>query len=144
MALQANSQSTLLDTRKIKCQVINGDTVITMPLSDAKVVLKGILDAEIADSLLRVYVTRDKINNDIIQLQVKEIKALQEKTKNEAELSNNLQSIIQNKDTEIADLNAIIKKQKKEIRKQKFIKTIALIGDVALPVLVLLAITLHG
>lgn len=143
MGLQANSQTTLQDTRSVKCQVINGDTIIEMQLYDAKIVLKGVLDGEIADSLLSVFMTRDKLNNDIIQLQVKEIKALQEKSKNQAELSNNLQTIIDNKDTEIADLNAIIKKQKKEIRKQKFIKTIALIGDVALPVLTLLYITLH-
>lgn len=143
MGLQANSQTTLTDTNKIKCVVINNDTLITMPLSEAKIVLKGVLDGEVADSLLNVYIERDKLNNDVIQLQVKEIRALQEKSDNQAKLANNLDSIIKNKDTEIADLNAIIKKQKKEIRKQKFIKTIALIGDVALPVLTLLFITLH-
>jgi len=143
MGLQASSQTTLTDTNKIKCQVVNGDTLITMPLKDAKTILKGVLDGEIADSLLNVYIERNKINTDIIQLQVKEIRALQEKSDNQAKLANNLESIIKNKDTEIADLNAIIKKQKREITKQKIIKTVALIGDVALPVLTLLFITLH-
>ena len=143
MGLQASSQTTLTDTNKIKCQVVNGDTLITMPLKDARTILKGVLDGEIADSLLNVYIERNKINTDIIQLQVKEIRALQEKSDNQAKLANNLESIIKNKDTEIADLNAIIKKQKREITKQKIIKTVALIGDVALPVLTLLYITLH-
>ena len=143
MGLQASSQTTLTDTNKIKCQVVNGDTLITMPLKDARTILKGVLDGEIADSLLNVYIERNKINTDIIQLQVKEIRALQEKSDNQAKLANNLESIIKNKDTEIADLNAIIKKQKREITKQKIIKTVALIGDVALPVLTLLFITLH-
>jgi hypothetical protein len=123
--------------------VVNGDTLITMPLKDARVILKGVLDGEIADSLLNVYIERNKLNNDVIQLQVKEIRALQDKSNNQAQLCGNLQTIVTNKDAEIADLNAIIKKQKHEIRKQKVIKTIALIGDIALPVLTLLFITLH-
>ena len=52
----------------------------------------------------------------------------------------NLNAIIENKETETQILNETIKKQKKEIRKQKIIKIVALVGDVVLPVTTLLTV----
>jgi septal ring factor EnvC (AmiA/AmiB activator) len=133
----------LPDTNSVTCQVIGGDTLIAMHLDDAKIVLKGVLDGEVADSLVKVLVERDKVKNGIIELQTKEIKALQEQSKNKDQQRANLDAIIKNKNTEIATLKAIIAEQKREIRKQKIIKTLALIGDVVLPVVTLLYITTH-
>ncbi len=114
-----------------------------MHLDDAKIVLKGVLDGEVADSLVKVLVERDKVKDDIIVLQTKEIRVLQEQSKNKDKQKENLDRIIANKNTEIARLNVIIEEQKKEIRKQKFIKTLALIGDVVLPIITLLYVSTH-
>jgi hypothetical protein len=111
-----------------------------MHLLDAKIVLKGVLDGEVADSLLTIFMLRDSINNSIIQIQVSQIKLLQEKSKNQAKLTDNLNLILYNKDLEINKLNAIINEQKKQLRKERFIKKLALIGDVVLPVIVLILV----
>lgn len=138
-----NSQTILPDTSSVRCEVVGGDTLIAMHLDDAKIVLKGVLDGEIADSLVKVLVERDKVKNGIIELQTKEIKTLQEQSKNKDLQRANLDGIIKNKNTEIANLNAIIEEQRKQIRRQKFYKTLALIGDVVLPILTVFYITSH-
>lgn len=108
-----------------------------MALSDAKVVLAAVLDKQIADSLLIVYKDRDSLQTNIINLQVSEIRLLQLKSKNQDLLISNLNTIITNKDTEISLLNEIIKKQKKEIRKQKILKVLGYTGSVVLPIVTL-------
>lgn len=140
MALQMDCQTTSKSIERIKYVKINGDTFIQMSLEDAKVILKGVLDSEIADSLINIYTFRDSVNSSIISMQIDEIRLLQEKSSNQEMLSNNLEEILDNKDSEVALLNKIIVDQKKQIRKQKFIKTLALIGDVALPVITLFVI----
>jgi len=119
---------------------VNNDTLVQMKLSDAKIVLGYILDGEIADSLVKVYTVRDSINTETIALQVSAIHDLQTKCINKDEKIKNLNILLGNKETEIADLNNTIKEQKKEIKKQKIIKTIALVGDVVLPVVTLIAV----
>jgi len=132
MALPTLSQTTLPRVSTI----INskGDTLIQMNLADAKIVLTAVLDKEIVDSLLVVYTTKDEINTTIIRLQKSDIKKLQEKSANQEILAANLEKIIANKDIEISFLNETIKKQKKEIRKQKILKIIGYTAAVALPV----------
>lgn len=138
MTLQTNCQTTSNATPTIQYVKVGDDTVIQMNSSDAKRILESLLDAEIADSLLNIYITRDSINTKIIEMQVNEIRLLQEKSNNQELFSKNLAEIIQNKNNEVDILNETIDSQKKEIRKQKLIKTIALIGDVALPVILLI------
>ena len=140
MALQVDCQTTSKNTERIKYVKIDGDTFIQMSLEDAKVVLKGLLDSEIADSLISIYTFRDSVNSSIISMQMEEIRLLQEKSSNQEMLSNNLNEILKNKDSEVEISNKIIADQKKQIRKQKVIKTLALIGDVALPVITLFVI----
>ena len=135
-----NCQSISTSTSKVQCVVVNNDTLIQMKLSDAKIVLGYILDGEIADSIVNVYKVRDSINTDIISMQLNQIQALQTKCANRDEKIKNLDTLLKNKDVEVADLNATIKQQKKEIRKQKIIKTLALVGDVVLPVATLLVV----
>ena len=141
MALTARSQNTLKEQERVQA-VINeyGDTVIQMSLSDAKLILKVVLEKEINDSLLSVYTVVDSLNKNKISLLVNKIEALQLEKQNLTEMVSNLNAIIKNKDAETQILNDIIKKQKKEIRKQKIIKIVALVGDVVLPVATLVTV----
>ena len=111
-----SSQPTSTGIGRVQAVEINGDTLIQMHLLDAKVVLKGVLDGETADSLLTIFMVRDSINTSIIQMQVSQIKLLQEKSKNQAKLADNLNLILYNKDLEVNRLNAIIVEQKKQLR----------------------------
>ncbi len=141
MALPARSQNTLKEQERVQA-VINeyGDTVIQMSLSDAKLILKVVLEKEINDSLLSVYTVVDSLNKNKISLLVNKIEALQLEKQNLTEMVSNLNAVLKNKDAETQILNDIIKKQKKEIRKQKIIKIVALVGDVVLPVATLLTV----
>ena len=56
------------------------------------------------------------------------------------EMVSNLEKIISNKDSEIVLKDDIIKQQKKEIRKQKFLKFLGLAGSVILPIVTLLVL----
>ena len=100
--------------------------------------LADILDKKIVDSLVNVYMERDAINKNTIDLQVSQIKLLQQKSVNQEQQIANLDKIIANKDNEVGILNNVIEDQKKEIRKQKRLKTLGFIGSVVLPILVLL------
>ena len=111
-----------------------------MKLADAKIILAEILDKEIVDSLVNVYMERDAINSSTIQIQIKEIKAYQAKSLNQQEQISNLNSIIKIKDEELVVLNKVVSDQKKEIRKQKTYKVFGFIAAVVLPIVVLLAI----
>jgi hypothetical protein len=136
-----NSQTTLEDTKKIETVVINGDTLIQIPLSSAKIILQSVLENEVADSLLTAYVFKDSVNTNIIEFQTSTIRLLQEKSNNQEQLNQNLSLIIKNKDLEIEMLNEIIREQRRYIRKQKLIKAVSLVGNIVLPIAVLIATT---
>lgn len=133
-----HSQSTLTKEPRVQT-VINqkGDTLIQFHLKDAKILLADVLDREILDSIVSVYKTKDSISQKQIQLYVKEVRLLQAKSSNQVAENENLNKIIELKNTEISELNKTIKQDKKEIRKQKFYKVLALISAIALPILVL-------
>ena len=109
-----------------------------MKMVDAKFILAEILDKEIVDSLLNVYMERDGINQNTIQLQVKIIKDYQLKSVNYVKQIENLNAMLKNKDEELAIMNKVLDDQKREIRKQKTYKVFGFIGAVVLPILVLL------
>ncbi len=134
-----HSQSTLTKEPRVQT-VINqkGDTLIQFHIKDAKILLADVLDREILDSLVTVYKKRDSISQKQIQLYVKDVRLLQEKSVNQVTENSNLNKIIELKNTEISELNKTIKQDKKEIRKQKFYKVLALISAIALPILVLI------
>lgn len=139
--MPSHSQNILKKEPRVQT-VINqkGDTLIQFKLSDAKLILAEVLDKEIVDSLVNVYMLRDAINKTTIELQVKEIKALQQKGFNYNQQVNNLEKIVGNKDEELEKLNELIKIQKKEIRKQKTYKILGFTAAVVLPILTLFAI----
>ena len=139
MVSLANSQTTFKPEPKVKAIVAsNGDTLIEMKLSDAKIVLDELLDKPIVDSLLEIYTAKDSINANIISLQVKEIEKLQTKCKNQTLGLTNLGEIIANNSVEVNDLNDVIKQQKKEILKQKIMKVMGFTAAVVLPITIIL------
>ncbi len=132
MALQVNSQT--ISPRVQALVNSKGDTLIQMTLADAKIVLADVLGKQYSDSLVSVYADRDSVHNNIIVLQKEELLLMSEKFNNQKTISDNLNQVLVNKDTEIALLNDTIKKQKKEIRKQKFLKVLGFTAAVVLPI----------
>ena len=115
-----------------------GDTLVQFQIKDAKKLLADVLDKKIVDSLVNVYMLRDGLQKNTIDLQVSQIKAMQQKSDNQAQQVINLEKVIANKDEEVTILNNTIEDQKKEIRKQKRLKTLGFVGAIVLPILVLL------
>lgn len=115
-----------------------GDTLVQFHIKDAKKLLADVLDKKIVDSLVNVYMLRDGLQKNTIDLQVSQIKAMQQKSDNQAQQVINLEKMIANKDEEVTILNNTIEDQKKEIRKQKRLKTLGFVGAIVLPILVLL------
>jgi hypothetical protein len=122
--------------------VINeqGDTLVTMTYHDAKILLEDVLHYEYADSLLAEYKVRDSLNTDIFEMHKDVLMKMGEEKSNLEEIISNFDSIVSNKDEELGLKDDIIKQQKKEIRKQKFLKIIGYTGSVVLPILVLIVL----
>ena len=139
--MQLSSQNISIKPQRVKTVVNSvGDTLIEMSLADAKIILADIIDKQIADSMLLVYEFRDSISQNTIQIQLKQIKILKEKVVNCETIITNLNEMLSNKDKEIDLLNETIKKQKREIRKQKILKIIGFTSAVVLPVVTLVVI----
>lgn len=115
-----------------------GDTLIIMTLEDSKLILSDILQCEITDSLLNVYIERDSLNSKKIILKDEIIEKLKLKDKNSEEQIKNLTTILGNKDKEISLKNETIEDQKKEIKKQRNLKRLGFIGSIALPIITLI------
>jgi len=109
-----------------------------MSLSDAKLILSDLLEYEITDSLLNVYVERDSLNSEKIILKDSIIEKLNLQNKNKDEIIKNLNDIVINKIKEIEYKDLTIEDQKKEIKKQRNLKRLGLVGSVVLPILTLI------
>lgn len=123
---------------EVRTIVENGDTLVIMNLEDAKVILNDLLEYEIADSLLTVYKEKDSLNTNTITLQKEVIFKLMEKSDNQQSQIDNFQQILDNKNAELGMKEDTIKQQKKELRKQKFLKFLGLGGSVILPIIAIL------
>jgi len=115
-----------------------GDTLVLMNLEDAKFILSDLLECEITDSLLNVYVERDSLYQSKITLKDEIIDKLNLQNTNCKDIVTNLEKIISNKDSVITLKDDTIKQQKKEIRKQKNLKRLGFISAIVLPILTLL------
>ena len=137
MVLPAISQTTLNGTIE---SVVNkdGDTLVIMSLSDAKLILSDLLEYEITDSLLNVYVERDSLNSEKIILKDSIIEKLELQNKNKDEIIKNLNDIITNKIKEIDYKDLTIEEQQKEINKQRNLKRLGFVGSVVLPIITLI------
>ena len=137
MVLPAISQTTSNGTIE---SVVNkdGDTLVIMSLSDAKLILSDLLEYEITDSLLNVYVERDSLNSEKIILKDSIIEKLELQNKNKDEIIKNLNDIITNKIKEIDYKDLTIEEQQKEINKQRNLKRLGFVGSVVLPIITLI------
>ena len=114
--------------------------MIEMSICDAKTILKAVLKSEMSDSIIYVYAKNDSIMMNVINQQTEEIKKLNIVSYSKDTINQRLDKVNKNNKSELALKDNVIADQKKEIRKQKTIKVLALIGDVALPILTLLAV----
>ena len=139
MALPSQSQT--ISKGEVKTLVNeNGDTLVMMNLEDARIILSDLMEYEIVDSLLLVYKEKDSLNTNTITLQKDIIVKLTQKSNNQQVQIDNFQTILDNKNEESALKDETIKQQKKEIRKQKFLKILGFTGSIVLPILTLLAL----
>ena len=138
MALPVHSQTTSTEDRVTSFINEKGDTMVVMAYEDAKLLLRDVLYYEYVDSLYREYKDRDSLNMNTITLQKNILDTYSKKITNIEEMNANLNSVIDNKDSELLLKDDIIKQQKKEIRKQKRLKVLGLIGSVALPIIVVI------
>jgi hypothetical protein len=134
MALPLNSQITLKKGQVKTFVSDNGDTLITMRIEDAKLILIDILNYQIADSIISQYEAKDKESSKVITLQKNAIDKLYNQLANDELRISALEGVIKNKDKEIAFKDDVIKKQKREIRKQKALKILGFSGAIILPV----------
>lgn len=139
MMLPAQSQT--ISKGEVKTLINKkGDTLVMMNLQDARIILNDLLEYEIVDSLLSVYKEKDSLNTNTIILQKDIIVKLTQKSTNQDIQISNFESILTNKDKELFLKEDILKQQKKEIRKQKFLKIIGFTGSIILPILTLLVL----
>ncbi len=116
----------------------NGDTLVIMNLDDAKLILSDLLEYEVVDSLLTVYKEKDSLNTETIILHKDVIVKLTQKNENYEEQLSNFNTLLKNKSEELRLNEDIIKQQKKEIRKQKFLKFLGVGGSILLPIITFL------
>ena len=137
MVLPVVSQTTLNGNIE---SLINdkGDTLIVMPLEEAKMLLTDLLECEVTDSLLNIYVERDSLNKEKIILKNNIIEKLKLQNQNTENIIKNLEEIVGNKDEEISLKDKTIKEQKKEIKKQRNLKRLGFIGSIVLPIVTLI------
>jgi hypothetical protein len=115
-----------------------GDTLIVMYLDDAKMLLTDLLECEVTDSLLNIYIERDSLNKEKIILKDNIIEKLKLQNQNSENIIKNLEEIVGNKDEEISLKDKTIKEQKKEIKKQRNLKRLGFIGSILLPIVTLI------
>ena len=116
-----------------------GDTLIQIKSSDTKIILKDVSHKQVMDTVVKVYVVRDTLQNSIATLEVNVSKNLEKQTdkeRNKDIILNKLNNVVEKKDNEITKLNDVVKKQEKEIKKQKLLKLTAYVSGVILPVMV--------
>ena len=143
MVFQANSQDTLTKRTDRVFTYVNefGDTMVSMSVEDAKIILEDILKYEYTDSLLQAYKEKDSLN---IQKNIKQesiILKLSELTTNQREIIKNLEEVVKNKNNENEFKDNIIDQQRKEIKKQKILKKLGFTGSIILPILVLILLS---
>ena len=142
MGLQGNCQSiSTEEPNRITTYITErGDTMVSMSIEDAKILLEDVLSYEYSDSLLTVYKERDSLNTKTISLQKEVLMKMGQEKLNLEQINNNLEEVIKNKDKELKLKENTIEEQKKEIKKQKTFKILGLSGSVILPVITVLLI----
>ena len=135
---QGHSQTISTKENRVKTVVINEDTLIQFKLSDAKLILTDVLEKQKLDTIVKEFINLNIIKDSTINTQKKIILDLGKIVYNNNIIIENQNYLINNKDIEVSLLNDVIKKQKREIRKQKILKMIGFTGAIILPITVLI------
>lgn len=136
MALQGNSQNT--SNKDVQKLVNNTDTVIQISIEDSRdIILQDLLDYKLVEPAYRRSIILNKTYSIILKDQMEVIDKLKTKNFNNESKIHNLELVIEGDSIINSNNQETIKKQKKEIRKQKFLKVVGLTAAVALPILVL-------
>jgi len=140
MASQGLSQNSSTNSNRVRTIITSaGDTLVQMHYEDARTLLKFVLHCEYSDSILSVYKERDSLNTRTITLQKEVLMKMGKEKLNLEVMLSNLDEIILNKEKALLLKDNTIKQQKKEIRKQKFLKILGFTGSIILPIVVLIA-----
>jgi len=115
-----------------------GDTLIQLKLSDAKILLKDVLEKQVCDTTVAKLTELDNLRGVTIGLQQDKITTLETKFTNCNTIVGNLETVVKNKDTELSLLNDIIKKQDRVILKQKMFKFMGFGVAIIVPITFLL------
>jgi uncharacterized protein YktB (UPF0637 family) len=118
-----------------------GDTLVQFKLKDAKLLLSDVLQKKICDSLVFEYELLDKKRVTSYNFLDDKLKATEAKLKNSELAEMSLNTVIKNKDTEVAKLNKTIISQDREIFKQKTLKIFGFSMAVILPITTLLLLS---
>jgi|TARA_Y100000389_G_scaffold14609_1_gene12969 RNase adaptor protein for sRNA GlmZ degradation len=118
----------------------SGDTLVIMNLEDAKFILSDLLEYEVTDSLLNIYIERDSLNKEVVLLKDSIIEKINQQNDNCDEIVVNLKNMITNNKKVIELKDDTINQQKKEIKKQKFFKFLGFAGSIILPIVTLITL----
>ena len=122
----------------VQIMTIKGDTIFGITKEQAKKALIYFKQKEVCDSTVAEYIQLDGLRSGTIMLQKDKIQTLETKFNNDELRIVNLETVVKNKDTELGLLNDIIKKQSREILKQKVFKIAGFSLALAIPITFLL------
>ena len=131
LALRANS--TNISKGETQINIINGDTLLTMCIDDARGILSDVLQKEVLDSIVFEYKKTDSLNIGQITLLKSQIVELIAKGKDQEEQIKLLNLIVQNNQADNKIKADIISKQKKKIKKFNRQKIVGFTLAVILP-----------
>ena len=140
-SLSVNSQN--VSIVKPKTTVIidtKGDTIFQFKDTDTKIILKEVLDKEVLDTIVKAYIVKDKNQKSSVTLEFNVLNEKSAENEGKSLVSGSIDKAVEKKDGEINRLNSVVKTQKKEIKKQKFLKLTAYIGGIIIPIIVKLVI----
>lgn len=126
------------EPQRVNVVIQNKDTLIQFKLADARIILGDVLEKQRLDTLVEYLEVNDSLKDITLGNAFSVIRDLNAKDSNNIQIIDNMTVITGNKDKEIALKDGIIKEQKKEIRKQKFLKIMGFTAAVVLPIATIL------
>lgn len=136
--LTVNGQTVKTNVDGQKVTVITVDTFAQMSYADARKVLRDLKLKQLSDSLVAAYEIKDSLNMDKISILEKKITFYEERVSNNDWVVRSYVEMVE-KDLLIRKkLQDTITEQKRELIKQRRLKTLGFIGCAVLPVTVLI------
>tara|TARA_R110000782_G_scaffold21299_1_gene57336 strand:- start:28402 stop:28797 length:396 start_codon:yes stop_codon:yes gene_type:complete len=114
------------------------DTLIQIKFQDSKIILEDLKLFNLCNEEVDKKNEVIALKSEAIQFHIAKFDTMKTKYDNGVIMVVNLEKVVENKNTELALLNDIIKKQKREITKQKIFKFAGFSLAIALPITYLL------